>query len=354
MKIWKAAVGVGTAGIGAAAGLADYAIAEYFFRRTMLRRKASTERTIKMAGTSWERYLPEIERRREKMMKYPHRDVYLYSADGLKLHAVFFPAGQGRPCPVKKPEVMVHRETMERHIKMDNPESAEEMETPGRDNRLVICFHGYTGKGMSDFVGLSDYYLPRGYAMLLVDERAHGDSEGQYVGFGCLDREDALRWARYGEKLMGPGCRIWMHGISMGGAAVLMAGGLELPSSVKGIIADCAFTSAWDVFSHVLKNQYHLWPEPILWAADRMARKRAGYSLAQCNAAEEARRFRVPVLLIHGGEDSFVPCSMCREIYNNCPPGKRDILIVPGAGHAEAYYKAGDIYEEKLTQFLEA
>ena len=43
-------------------------------------------------------------------------------------------------------------------------------------------------------MGLSDYYLKRGYRMLLVDERAHGDSEGEYIGFGCLDRFDGLKW----------------------------------------------------------------------------------------------------------------------------------------------------------------
>lgn len=312
MKIWKAVVG-----LGAAAGLTEYAIAEYFFRRTMLRQNASTERTMNMAGTNWEAYLPYIQKCKEWMLEQPHQDIYIYAEDRIKLHATYFPA-------------------------LEATES----------QRLVICFHGYTGSGMSDFAGLSNYYLARGYALLLVDERAHGNSEGEYVGFGCLDRKDALKWISYSEKLLGKDCRIWLHGISMGGSTVLMTSGLTLPHSIRGIISDCAFTSAREVFSHVLKSQYHMWPEPILTLADRMAQKRAGYGLDECNAAREVRKASVPALLVHGDADTFVPAEMCRKIYNNYN-AEKDMLIVSGAGHAESYYKDRKQYEAKLTQFLD-
>lgn len=302
-------------GIGAAAAAADYGIASYFFRRTMLRQNAATERTIDMAGTNWDIYKPRLQKMKKWMLEQEHRDVYIHSADGLRLHGTYFP-GKG-------------------------------------ENKIILCFHGYTSKGTSDYIGLSNYYLPRGYQMLLVDERAHGDSEGTYIGFGCLDREDALLWIEYVKDYLGGDCEIWLHGTSMGASTVLMASGLKLPSQVKGIISDCAFTSAWDVFSHVLKDQYHLPPYPILKASDSMCRKRAGYGLAQCNAAEEVKKAEVPILFIHGGADTFVPCAMCYEIYENCRT-RKDMLIVPGAGHVEAFYKEQELYEDKLTEFLEA
>lgn len=309
MKGWKVLLG-----LTAAAGAADYGIANYFFKRTILRQNADTQRTTDMAGTDWEGYMPMIKERKAWMEEQPHEDVFIRSDDGLKLHATYFPGGLGK--------------------------------------RIVICFHGYTGKGMSDFASLSKYYLTKGYRMLLVDERAHGESEGEYIGFGCLDRMDALRWIHYVLQLAGEDCEIWLHGISMGGATVLMTSGLKLPSQVKGIISDCAFTSAWDVFSHVLRSQYHLWPRPILAMSDKIVRKRAGYGLAQCSAAEEVKKTSVPILLIHGDADTFVPCRMCYEIYNSCPP-PRDIFIVAGAGHAESYYKDTKGYEDRLTEFLE-
>lgn len=188
--------------------------------------------------------------------------------------------------------------------------------------------------------------------MLLVDERAHGESEGTYIGFGCLDRKDAAKWAEYAVELLGGGCEIWLHGMSMGGSTVLMASGMKLPREVKGIISDCAFTNAWEVFSHVLKTQYHLPAFPVLNISDQMTISRAGYSLRECSAKEEVKKAKVPILFIHGDADTFVPCRMCREIYDACA-SEKEILIIKGAGHCESFYKDQEKYEETLTAFLE-
>lgn len=312
MNLWKLLPA--SVAVAAAAAAADYGIAGYFFGRTMIRQNASTERTMDMAGTNWEQYMPRIEKWKAWLKSQEHEEVHITSGDGLKLHGTYFPGE--------------------------------------KKNRLVICCHGYTGSGMRDFIGLSDYYLTRGYSMLLVDLRAHGESEGTYVGFGCLDRLDVLKWLDYSTNRFGEEIQIWLHGISMGGATVLMTAGKNLPASVRGVISDCAFTCAWDVFSHVLKDQYHLPAYPILLAADSMVWKRAGYGLRQCNAVNEVARATVPVLFIHGGADTFVPRRMCDEIYQACA-SEKERLIVPGAGHAESYYCDTEAYQQKLSLFLE-
>lgn len=285
----------------------------YFYRRTMKRGKAKTERTIKMAGTDWSQYMPLMEKRKEYMLKQPHEDVYVKSGDGLKLHATWFPQNDKK--------------------------------------KVVICFHGYTSRGMSDYIGLSDYYLKNGFSMLLVDERAHGDSEGTYIGFGCLDRLDALLWIEKVVKMCGEDVSILLHGTSMGGATVLMASGLELPEQVKGIVSDCGFTSAKEVFTHVLHSMYHLPAFPMIQIASLVNKKRAGYGLDECNAAREVKKAKVPILLIHGSADTFVPSSMCEKIYKNCA-SQATKLIIEGAAHAESYYKDTEAYENALTEFI--
>ncbi|MBS5522574.1 MAG: alpha/beta hydrolase [Clostridiales bacterium] len=290
----------------------------YFYRRTMKRSHAKTERTMKMSGTDWNQYFPVIEQKKAFMLSKPHSDVWIESDDHLKLHGVYFPALQ------------------------DNETQA---------NKLVICFHGYTSQCMSDFIGLSNYYLNHGFQMLLVDARAHGQSEGEYVGFGCKDRFDALKWIRWAIQQAGKDCQILLHGISMGGATVLMTSGCPLPSQVKGIISDCAFTSAKEVFTHVLHSMYHLPAFPMIDIADKINKKKAGYGLDEGNAAREVRRAKVPILLIHGDRDTFVPCPMCEEIYKNCgSPATK--LIIPGAGHAESYYKDTAAYEQAMDAFI--
>ncbi|MEE1196231.1 MAG: alpha/beta hydrolase [Lachnospiraceae bacterium] len=297
-------------GLLGAAGLGGSA---YFYRRTMIRSKAKVERTIKMAGTDWSQHMPFIQKRKEYMLAQHQEDVWIKSDDGLKLHATWFPQDEQK--------------------------------------KVVICFHGYTSKGMSDYIGLSGYYMKRGYSMLLVDERAHGESEGKYIGFGCLDRRDALKWIDWVIQNCGEDVQILLHGTSMGGATVLMTSGLELPEQVKGIISDCAFTSPKEVFTHVLHSMMHMPAFPMIQIADWMNRKNAGYGLDECNAAREVQKAKVPILFIHGSGDTFVPCSMCETIYENCAAPKRK-LIIEGAAHAESYYKDTEAYENALNEFI--
>ena len=303
---------------GAAALLGLLAVSEagasaYFYRRTMKRNRLSVERTIKMSGTDWGQYGQTMQERKDYMLAQPHEEVWRMSEDGLRLHATFFP----------------------------NQDS----------KKIALCLHGYTSQGMSDYIGLSEYYLKHGFAMFLPDARAHGQSEGEYVGFGCLDRYDLLGWIHWIVERCGEDVQILLHGTSMGGATVLMASGLELPPQVKGIVSDCGFTSPKAVFTHVLHSMYRLPAFPMIQIASFVNRRKAGYGLDDCNAAREVRKAKVPVLLIHGSADSFVPCRMCEEIYENCASPKKK-LIIEGAAHAESYYKDPENYEKALDEFI--
>ena len=130
----------------------------YFYRRTMMRYNAKKERTMKMSGVDWESYYSFMKPRGEWMRAQAHEDVWIRSDDGLRLHATYFPGIDG-----------------------------------GNPDKAVICFHGYTSEAMSDYSSISNYYLKKGYSMLLVDARAHGQSEGKFIGFGCKDRYEIGR-----------------------------------------------------------------------------------------------------------------------------------------------------------------
>lgn len=291
---------------------ASYGISEYFMRRTLMRQNALTERTMKMSGTDWDQYMDMMQERHKWLDEnYKKEDVYITSRDGLKLHGYYIPVGDR--------------------------------------SKTVICFHGYTSCGANDFNSIAKFYIEMGYSLLCPDARAHGESEGEYIGFGCLDRFDGMAWIDYIRGISDG--EILLYGQSMGGATVLMMSGLELPPCVKGIISDCAFTSAWDVFSWVLKSMYHMPPFPIMNISNELCIRRAGYDLRECNSAEEVKKAKVPILFIHGSKDNFVPCYMCGEIYDNCASSK-DKLIIEGASHAESYYKATDAYEAKVKEFI--
>ena len=302
---------IGTAAVGAAG---EYALARYFLRRTLIRGNAKQERTVDMAGTDWDLYIPMIHASKERRDVWPKEDVYITSDDGLKLHGTWFPQ-----------------------------ESSE---------KTAICFHGYTSEGLNDYSTIAEFYHNHGFNLLLVDERAHGKSEGKYIGFGCLDRYDAVCWIRYVIERVGEDSQIMLHGDSMGGATVLMTSGLELPPQVKGIISDCAFTSAWEVFTSVLKNMYHLPAFPLMQIADRMAKKEAGYGLNECNAREEVKKSKTPTVFIHGDADIFVPFRMVHELYDACAAPKK-LVVIKGAGHAEACYKEPETYEHAMKDWID-
>lgn len=138
----------------------------------------------------------------------------------------------------------------------------------------------------------------------------------------------------------------------MGGATVLMTSGLDLPEQVKGIVSDCAFTSAWDVFSSVLKTTYHMPTFPLMHLSDRMARREAGYGLKECNALDEVKKSHVPTVFIHGDKDTFVPCRMVYDLYEACAAPK-ELVIVEGASHAESYYKAPEKYLAAVQTWID-
>lgn len=313
-----ALVCAGTLSAASAAGIA------YFYRRTMIRQNAKMERTIKMAGTDWSQYTDMLAKRKQFMLEQKREEVYVQSFDGLKLHGVYFPAIENNS---------------------DNNRIC-----CGDKMKVVICLHGYTSRSMQDFTGLTDYYFKHGFAMLQTDARAHGESEGDYIGFGCLDRKDLLKWIDWVIDHCGTDTEIYLHGISMGAATALMASGLELPSQVKGIVSDCAFTSPKEVFTHVLKTMYHLPAFPFIQGADVVNRVLAGYGTDECNAKREVSKAKVPILFIHGGKDTFVPVRMCHELYQCCASPKKQ-LIVDKAAHGESYYKDTAAYEAALDDF---
>ena len=182
----------------------------------------------------------------------------------------------------------------------------------------------------------------------MVVARAHGESEGEYIGFGCMERYDCRDWAEWAYKRFGGS--VILHGISMGAATALMASSFKMPY-VKGIIGDSGFTCAWDIFAAILRKDYHMPPFPVLTLAERMAKKEAGFGFRDCTAPEEVSRTEIPILFIHGDEDNFVPSWMGRRNFEACTSEKY-FLLVSEAGHAESYHKDPERYESCVRDFL--
>ena len=186
-----------------------------------------------------------------------------------------------------------------------------EAETP--TNNTAILAHGYSSQGT--YMGsYAKIYYDMGYNVLLPDDRGHGKSEGSYIGFGWVDRKDYLGWIDFILNRVGEASQIVLHGVSMGGATVLMVSGEVLPEAVKAIVSDCSYTSVHDELKYQLKRLYKLPSFPILNSTSLLTKLRAGYSFKEASALEQVKKSNTPTLFIHGGADKFVPYSMVNEL----------------------------------------
>lgn len=216
-------------------------------------------------------------------------------------------------------------------------------------NKWAIVVHGYGGSGklMSD---KSKYFYDMGYNVLIPDLRGHGKSEGDYIGMGWKDRLDIISWINFIIK-ENPNAEIVLHGTSMGAATVLMTSGENLPSNVKAIVADCAYTSAWDEFSYQLETYLKVPSSYILNVTNMVTKLKAGYSLKEASALESVKKATVPILFIHGDKDKFVPYSMMDKLYDatNSPKEK---LTIDGGEHANSDLVSPFLYWLTVEDFL--
>ena len=218
--------------------------------------------------------------------------------------------------------------------------------------RTVIVAHGYSGKAKDMGATAKNYYENLGYNVLLPDARGHGRSEGDYIGFGWPERRDYLKWIGFVLQENGPDAQIVLHGVSMGGATVLMASGEDLPQQVKAIVADCGYTSVKAQLAYQLKRMYHLPSFPFVPVASLVTRMKAGYFFGEASALNQVRKAKVPILFIHGDADKFVPYAMMNELYEACRSPK-DQLVVHGAGHGLSYDTDKSTYIRTVGEFVE-
>ncbi|MFD1040376.1 alpha/beta hydrolase [Virgibacillus byunsanensis] len=218
-------------------------------------------------------------------------------------------------------------------------------------NKTVVLAHGYLGNARQMGLYGQYYYEELGYNIFMPDSRGHGQSEGDYIGFGWHDRLDYVDWLDQVNERVGPDTEIVMHGVSMGAAAVLMASGEKLPANVKAIVADSPYTSVNDMFAYQMNRMYKLPTFPILPSTSAVTKVQAGYSLTEASALDQVKEAEVPILYIHGNSDTFVPTSMAEELYENTK-SEAEIIIFDHAGHGEAFVLEEERYMEKVIEFL--
>ncbi len=217
--------------------------------------------------------------------------------------------------------------------------------------RVAVCQHGYSATPRSMQAQAKIFY-DRGFDVLLPAARGHSISGGKYVGMAWIDRFDILRWTDKVVSVYGSSVEIALVGVSMGGASVVAAAGMNPPSQVKCLIDDCGFSSQREEYLACLKK-VRLPKSLALLPLAVGVRLKLGYSIADADIVPLARNVSVPSLFIHGESDKFVPYELGVKLYEACGAADKALYSVPGAAHACAYVKDPQKYTDTVGEFID-
>ena len=254
---------------------------------------------VQLEKTSYGKYYDLIQNSQSWLTSHNAQDVYIESFDGLRLHGLWIPASVPKA--------------------------------------TIILAHGYRSTMLVDFGMVFDFYHNLGLNILVPEQRCHGKSQGRYITFGVKESKDMYSWITYHNCHLS-NTEIILSGLSMGASTMLYLADEDLPQNVKGIIADCGFTSPKAIISKVFSSVTHLPAAPSVWVANAVARIFAGFGLNDKDTRHSLKNSKIPVVLVHGTADDFVPCSMSKEGYAACA-SKKHLLLVDGAGHGLSFLK---------------
>jgi len=308
-KTLKVLMGIVIAMVAAVAGVLLYCYNLAFRRNDKRLPKEGSAPT----GEQYAPFKEVIEKGANNILSAPYEKVTITSRDGISLVGRYYHVKDGAP--------------------------------------VSIIFHGYRSTLGTDCNGGYSMSVRRGYNVLVVYQRAHRESGGRTITFGVKERFDCLDWIEYINNRFGENTKILLMGLSMGAATVLMAAGLDLPANVRGVMADCGFSSPKEILQEVIKQMK--FPLRITYFFVRMSARIFGhFDPEEASAVEALKNAKVPVLIIHGDDDRFVPSRMSHDNYEACASAK-EILIVPGAGHGLSYCVDARAYEKAVEDFMD-
>lgn len=283
----------------------------YAYRVAFYSPRAGREDLPVHKGKQYEPHLEEIARLLQTIIDRPCELVSVTSYDGLTLWGRYYHVSDGAP--------------------------------------LDIAFHGYRSAGLTDFCGGAEISREMGHNLLLIDQRSHGKSQGRTISFGIKERYDVLSWVDYALERFGKDTKILLYGISMGASTVLMASQLPLPQNVKGIVADCPYSSPVRIILTVGRRmRIPAWAAAVFsWAG---AKVYGGFDLLEADPVRAVKNAKVPILLIHGESDGFVPCDMSSDV-QRANPQMIYRCTFPGADHGISFLVDPDRYRHIVKEF---
>ena len=299
--------------IGAAIALIVLLIAYLCYRKAFFVSRHAKQHPIGLPEDEiYGQYREKVDQWAQETRSLPCEEVEITSFDGLRLHGRYYQYAPGAP--------------------------------------IELMFHGYRGSAERDLAGGVQRCFKLGRSALIVDQRCSGKSQGNVITFGILEHRDCLCWVDFMIRHFGEDVKIFLCGISMGAATVLMAAGEKLPKNVIGVLADCGYSSPKEIIQTVIRGLGL--PPKLAYPFVKLGAKIFGkFDLEETSPVEAVTKCKVPVFFVHGEEDDYVPCEMSRKNYEACASRKK-LMTVPGAAHGLSYPVATEAYLKEVGEFF--
>ena len=223
---------------------------------------------------------------------------------------------------------------------------------PAAAQGTAIVVHGY-GDNHIVFLYLVRMYRDElNYNVLFPDLQYHGYSEGDHIQMGWNDRIDIENWIGVAHDIFRDDFMV-LHGVSMGGATVMMTSGDVLPDYVRCFVEDCGYASVALQFDNNRKQSFAFIPADVLQSASLVTRNRYDWGFWEASSMKQLEKCDRPMLFIHGEADDFVPLEHVYLNYEAKTKGYKELYTVPCAVHANSYAKDPEEYTWRVKYFLQ-
>ena len=189
---------------------------------------------------------------------------------------------------------------------------------------LVVYLHGL-GDNRSSGIWIAQHFNALGFDVLAYDSRAHGESGGDACTYGFYEKRDLSR--ALDRMARGP---VLAFGVSLGAGIALQAAAEDPRIALVVAVAPIS-----DLRTAALERAPFFASRANIAEAFRIAEKEGAFRADEVNPAASAVRIHVPVVVVHGADDSETPPAHSERVYGALA-GPKKLVLVPGAHHNDA------------------